>query len=334
MSRWACCSARSRTATVTSTKLPISSTSRPVSRSRRPCPTSTRTLSPPRASMMRCMLENGSPSTRARSSRSRTRSRSSGCLWASTSDVVGTTSRARSRAGGTSPATTTRRRSRGRPGTARASRRRRARQGAAVRGSPRTWVVSVVVQRGGEPGPDSTPGTLARRRFPATGPGTARDGARRSVGPPPTSECGVRCQTDRARGREAHRGRRAGSVGTALSRALPGRPQPPLATRLCQASATVLGARSAALTVAPTADDRLTVSTADGLAARIEGLGEVIGEGPVQRAPRRTTSSSAGPTTAATSTTSPSSPTRSRRSRARARTTPCRCTREGGSSAC
>ncbi|CPU65998.1 Uncharacterised protein [Mycobacteroides abscessus] len=42
--------------------------------------------------MMRCMLENGSPSTRARSSRSRTRSRSSGCLWASTSDVVGTTS--------------------------------------------------------------------------------------------------------------------------------------------------------------------------------------------------------------------------------------------------
>ncbi|MFF8345980.1 ANTAR domain-containing protein [Cellulosimicrobium funkei] len=58
----------------------------------------------------------------------------------------------------------------------------------------------------------------------------------------------------------------------------------PLATRLCQASATVLGARSAALTVAPTADDRLTVSTADGLAARIEGLGQVIGEGPVQRA--------------------------------------------------
>ena len=45
----------------------------------------------------------------------------------------------------------------------------------------------------------------------------------------------------------------------------------PLATRLCQASATVLGARSAALTVAPPADGRLTVATAAGRAARLLG---------------------------------------------------------------
>lgn len=54
--------------------------------------------------------------------------------------------------------------------------------------------------------------------------------------------------------------------------------------RMCQACATVLGAESVALTVAATADDRLTVATSDGVAARIEDLEETLGEGPAQLA--------------------------------------------------
>ena len=48
--------------------------------------------------------------------------------------------------------------------------------------------------------------------------------------------------------------------------------------RMCQACATVLGAESVALTVAATADDRLTVATSDGVAARIEDLEETLSQ--------------------------------------------------------
>ncbi|MFE9232908.1 ANTAR domain-containing protein [Cellulosimicrobium funkei] len=54
--------------------------------------------------------------------------------------------------------------------------------------------------------------------------------------------------------------------------------------RMCQACATLLGADSAALTVAATAEDRLTVATSDGVAARIEDLEEMLGEGPARLA--------------------------------------------------
>ncbi|MGN7702123.1 ANTAR domain-containing protein [Cellulosimicrobium sp. 22601] len=56
----------------------------------------------------------------------------------------------------------------------------------------------------------------------------------------------------------------------------------PMPARLCQACATVLGAQSAALTVAATSHDRLTVATSDGVAGRIEDLEEMLGEGPAQ----------------------------------------------------
>ena len=59
---------------------------------------------------------------------------------------------------------------------------------------------------------------------------------------------------------------------------------PSMPARMCQACATVLGAESAALTVPATADDRLTVATSDGVAARIEDLEEMLGEGPAQLA--------------------------------------------------
>lgn len=58
----------------------------------------------------------------------------------------------------------------------------------------------------------------------------------------------------------------------------------PMPERMCQACATALGAESAALTVAATADERLTVATADGVAARVEDLEETLGEGPAQLA--------------------------------------------------
>ncbi len=58
----------------------------------------------------------------------------------------------------------------------------------------------------------------------------------------------------------------------------------PMPERMCQACATVLGAESAALTVAATADDRLTVATVDGVAARVEDLEDTLGEGPARLA--------------------------------------------------
>ncbi|MFE6967835.1 ANTAR domain-containing protein [Isoptericola sp. NPDC057653] len=58
----------------------------------------------------------------------------------------------------------------------------------------------------------------------------------------------------------------------------------PLAARLCIACVEVVGAESGALTVSPSPDERLVVTTSDGVSARIEDLQEVLGEGPVQLA--------------------------------------------------
>lgn len=58
----------------------------------------------------------------------------------------------------------------------------------------------------------------------------------------------------------------------------------PLASRLCRACVEILGADGGALTVSPSPDERLVLSTSDGLSARIEDLQEVLGEGPAQLA--------------------------------------------------
>ncbi|MGF0118491.1 GAF and ANTAR domain-containing protein [Promicromonospora sp. Marseille-Q5078] len=57
-----------------------------------------------------------------------------------------------------------------------------------------------------------------------------------------------------------------------------------LAARLCRACVEILGAEGGALTVSPSPDERLVVSTSDGMSARIEDLQEVLGEGPAQLA--------------------------------------------------
>ena len=56
----------------------------------------------------------------------------------------------------------------------------------------------------------------------------------------------------------------------------------PLAARLCRACVEILGAEGGALTVSPSPDERLVVSTSDGLSAQIEDLQDVLGEGPAQ----------------------------------------------------
>ncbi|OLT54676.1 hypothetical protein BJF88_08260 [Cellulosimicrobium sp. CUA-896] len=84
--------ATTRWVSVTSTKYPESSTTAPVARLRRPWAATTSVRASPAASTMRCMEPNGSPLRAARASARATRSRSSGCLCARTSVVVGTTS--------------------------------------------------------------------------------------------------------------------------------------------------------------------------------------------------------------------------------------------------
>jgi hypothetical protein len=58
----------------------------------------------------------------------------------------------------------------------------------------------------------------------------------------------------------------------------------PLASRLCRACVEIFGAQSGALTLSPSPEERLVVSTSDGMSARIEDLEEVLGEGPGQLA--------------------------------------------------
>jgi hypothetical protein len=54
----------------------------------------------------------------------------------------------------------------------------------------------------------------------------------------------------------------------------------PLETRLCQAYLRILGGNGAALTLAYTHLDRVTLCTTDDIAARLEDLQDVLGEGP------------------------------------------------------
>lgn len=54
----------------------------------------------------------------------------------------------------------------------------------------------------------------------------------------------------------------------------------PLPVRLCQASTAILGADGAALTLSYTEPARLTVCATDEIAARLEDLQDVLGEGP------------------------------------------------------
>jgi hypothetical protein len=54
----------------------------------------------------------------------------------------------------------------------------------------------------------------------------------------------------------------------------------PLETRLCHAYLAIMGGRGAALTVAYTRPERVTLCTTDDIAARLEDLQDVLGEGP------------------------------------------------------
>ncbi|WP_315093863.1 GAF and ANTAR domain-containing protein [uncultured Cellulomonas sp.] len=60
----------------------------------------------------------------------------------------------------------------------------------------------------------------------------------------------------------------------------------PLPVRLCRACVEVLGADGGALTLASTTNQRLTLSTSNGVSAQIEDLQDVLGEGPGQDAYR------------------------------------------------
>ena len=54
----------------------------------------------------------------------------------------------------------------------------------------------------------------------------------------------------------------------------------PLAHRLCMSATSVLGAEGGAITVAYTAEDRVTLCTTDERAERLEDLQDVLGQGP------------------------------------------------------
>lgn len=54
----------------------------------------------------------------------------------------------------------------------------------------------------------------------------------------------------------------------------------PMPSRLCRACVEILGAQSGTLTLGAKPDERLTVSTSDGMSADIEDLEDVLGEGP------------------------------------------------------
>jgi hypothetical protein len=68
-----------------------------------------------------------------------------------------------------------------------------------------------------------------------------------------------------------------GLLAQTLAETDPGMPMP---SRLCRACVEIFGAQSGALTVAAAPDERLTVSTSDGLSGEIESLEDVLGEGP------------------------------------------------------
>src|SRR4051812_19638384 len=61
-------------------------------------------------------------------------------------------------------------------------------------------------------------------------------------------------------------------------------PDQPLPARLCRACVEILGADGGAITLSSTRPERLTVSSSDGTAARLEDLQDVLGEGPGQDA--------------------------------------------------
>ncbi|WP_251152829.1 GAF and ANTAR domain-containing protein [Cellulosimicrobium sp. Marseille-Q4280] len=70
-----------------------------------------------------------------------------------------------------------------------------------------------------------------------------------------------------------------------LARSLAGiDPDMAMPSRLCRACVEILGAQSGALTVRATPEDRVTVSSSDGMSAEIEDLEELLGEGPGQLA--------------------------------------------------
>lgn len=54
----------------------------------------------------------------------------------------------------------------------------------------------------------------------------------------------------------------------------------PMPSRMCRAAVEVLGAQSGAVVVSATPEERLTVSTSDGMSAHIEDLEQLLGEGP------------------------------------------------------
>lgn len=60
----------------------------------------------------------------------------------------------------------------------------------------------------------------------------------------------------------------------------------PLALRLCRACVEILGARGGAITLAPSGVDRWTVCATDAVAARLESVEEVLGDGPGHEAAR------------------------------------------------
>ena len=57
-----------------------------------------------------------------------------------------------------------------------------------------------------------------------------------------------------------------------------------VAARMCQACTTILGARAGSLTLTTMAGEQVTVTSTDAVAARVESLQEVLGEGPGRRA--------------------------------------------------
>ncbi|GAB3103639.1 ANTAR domain-containing protein [Isoptericola nanjingensis] len=70
-----------------------------------------------------------------------------------------------------------------------------------------------------------------------------------------------------------------------LARTLAGLdPESTVAARMCQACTTILGAQGGSLTLATLAGEQVTVTTTDAVAARVESIQEVLGEGPGRRA--------------------------------------------------
>jgi ANTAR domain/GAF domain len=70
-----------------------------------------------------------------------------------------------------------------------------------------------------------------------------------------------------------------------LARAMAGRDhQSPLPLRLCQASVEILDTDGGAITLAYTGSERVTLCTTDAVAARLEDLQDVLGQGPGREA--------------------------------------------------